>query len=158
MFESASQEFMLEALALAEQSVANGGGPFGAVIVKDGKIIGRGTNTVTQSNDPTAHAEVNAIRESANTLQNFDLTGCDLYTSCEPCPMCLGAIYWARMRKVFYGNTREDAKRIGFDDSFIYDQIDLSPEKRTIPSFPFLSDAAAKAFQLWDEKEDKIPY
>ena len=115
--------FMRQAIELSEENVRSGGGPFGAVIVRDGRVIATGTNGVTRLNDPTAHAEVTAIRNAARALGTFDLSGCEIYTSCEPCPMCLGAIYWARIGKMYYGNDQEDARRIGFDDSFIYPQI-----------------------------------
>ena len=133
-------------------------GPFGAVIVKDGKIIARGANRVTASVDPTAHAEVNAIREAARVLGTFDLSGCEIYTSCEPCPMCLGAIYWAHLDKVYYGNTKADAKEIGFDDSFIYDELALPLEKRHLNVVPMMRDEAIKAFEKWENKSDKIEY
>jgi tRNA(Arg) A34 adenosine deaminase TadA len=149
---------MLEAIAMAEDSVKKGGGPFGAVIVKEGKIIARASNSVTLHNDPTAHAEVSAIRKACAALNTFDLSGCEIYTSCEPCPMCLSAIYWARLDKIYYGNTKEDAKNIDFDDSFIYEQIALKPEQRTIPAIPLLREQALKAFKMWKDKEDKIEY
>lgn len=125
--------YMVKAINLAKKSVEKGGGPFGAVIVKDGIIVAQGSNCVTLNNDPTAHAEVTTIRKACKKLQTFDLSGCEIYTSCEPCPMCLSAIYWAHIDKIYYGCTKTDAKDIGFDDSFIYDQIDLKPEKRSIP-------------------------
>ena len=122
--------FMRQAIELSEENVRSGGGPFGAVIVRDGRVIATGTNGVTRLNDPTAHAEVTAIRNAARALGTFDLSGCEIYTSCEPCPMCLGAIYWARIGKMYYGNDQEDARRIGFDDSFIYEEIALPPAQR----------------------------
>lgn len=152
------EDFMREAIALSCSSVEHGGGPFGAVIVRDGKIIARGSNSVTLLNDPTAHAEVSAIRVACSSEKNFKLEGCELYTSCEPCPMCLAAAYWAGISKIYYGNNRTDAAEIGFDDSFIYDQIDVAPEKRTVPSEPMLRDEALRAFRMWSEKEDKVEY
>ncbi|MDD3893256.1 MAG: nucleoside deaminase [Bacteroidales bacterium] len=149
---------MREAIRLSVKNIANNGGPFGAVIVKDNTIIARGTNRVTSSIDPTAHAEIVAIREAATKLNNFDLSGCTIYTSCEPCPMCLSAIYWARIDRVFYGNTKDDAKRIGFDDSFIYDEIKLPIEKRAITTTQLLRDEAIKGFRKWEELEDKTEY
>ena len=125
-----NEDFMREAIALSVENVKQGGGPFAAVIVKDGKVVAKAANRVTANNDPTAHAEVSAIREAARRLGTFDLSGCEIYTSCEPCPMCLGAIYWAHLDKMYYGNDKHDAKRIGFDDSFIYDEIALKPEER----------------------------
>lgn len=152
------QDFMREAIALAVESVAAGGGPFGAVVVKDGRIVSRGSNRVTLANDPTAHAEVNAIRQAAAALGTFDLSGCELYTSCEPCPMCLGAIYWAHIDKVYYGCTKADAKEAGFDDSFIYDEMALPHEARRLASERLLGDEAMAAFRAWGEKTDKIKY
>lgn len=152
------QDFMREAIALAVESVAAGGGPFGAIVVKDGRIVSRGSNRVTLANDPTAHAEVNAIRQAAATLGTFDLSGCELYTSCEPCPMCLGAIYWAHIDKVYYGCTKADAKEAGFDDSFIYDEMALPHEARRLASERILGDEAMAAFRAWGEKTDKIKY
>lgn len=149
---------MREAIKLSLDNIDHDGGPFGAVIVKDGKIIARGANRVTASVDPTAHAEVNAIREAARVLGAFDLSGCEIYTSCEPCPMCLGAIYWAHLDKVYYGNTKADAKEIGFDDSFIYDELALPLEKRHLNVVPMMRDEAIKAFEKWENKSDKIEY
>lgn len=149
---------MLEAIKLSEDSVKGGGGPFGAVVVKDGKIVGRGHNQVTLSNDPTAHAEVTAIREAAKNLGTFDLSGCTIYTSCEPCPMCLGAIYWARLGKVFYGNNKADAARIGFDDKFIYDELERPLSQRVVPMERLMPDVSAKAFEMWADKTDKTEY
>lgn len=134
------------------------GGPFGAVVVKGGKIVGRGCNEVTSSNDPTAHAEIVAIRDACHRLKTFDLEGCELYTSCEPCPMCLSAIYWARIQTVFYGNTRKDAAKIAFDDDFIYREVALPIRKRSLKMKQLLRNEALKAFAEWQEKEDKIPY
>lgn len=136
----------------------NDGGPFGAVIVKDGKIIAEGNNKVTSTNDPTAHAEMVAIRNACEKLNTFDLSGCELYTSCEPCPMCLSAIYWARLDKVYYANTRKDAAEIDFDDDFIYNEIPLSIEKRSIPMIKIDSEEALKVFKDWKEKEDRVEY
>lgn len=151
-------KFMRKAIALSIANVAKGGGPFGAVIVKDGKIIATGVNKVVSHNDPTAHAEVNAIRKAAKKSGTFDLAGCDIYTSCEPCPMCLGAVYWAHLDKIYYGNNKTDAKNIGFDDSFIYEEIDLKPENRKVKTTQLLSDEAIKAFELWANKADKTKY
>ena len=134
------------------------GGPFGAVVVRKGRIIGRGWNQVTSTNDPTAHAEVVAIRDACANLETFQLTDCELYTSCEPCPMCLSAVYWARIPTVYYGNTRGDAAAIGFDDDFIYQQVPLPPEKRAIKMTPFLREAAQATFKAWAAKSDKVRY
>ena len=152
------EEYMIEAIKLSIDSVLNGGGPFGAVIVKDGKVISKAFNSVTLTNDPTAHAEVNAIRQACKSLNTFFLDGAELYTSCEPCPMCLAAAYWARIKNIYFGNSRSDAANINFDDSFIYDEIPLNPTTRSIPSVQILKEHAIKAFELWDEKEDKIEY
>ena len=152
-------KFMREALREAETGMRDGrGGPFGCVIVRKGKIIARGHNRVTSTNDPTAHAEVTAIRNACAELETFTLDDCELYTSCEPCPMCLAAIYWARIPKIFYGNTRADAAAIGFDDDFIYQQIPLAPEQRAIAMKPLLRDEALAGFREWTEKENKIRY
>lgn len=150
--------FMRKAIALSLKNIENGGGPFAAVIVKEGKIIATGANRVTANTDPTAHAEVNAIRKAAKKLGTFDLSGCEIYTSCEPCPMCLGAVYWAHLDKMYYGNTKADAKNIGFDDSFIYDEIELKPENRRLQSLQLLPDEAIKAFESWVNTSDKIEY
>jgi tRNA(Arg) A34 adenosine deaminase TadA len=152
------EEFMQEAIDLSIKNVDNNGGPFGAVIVKDGKIIARGVNRVTSNNDPTAHAEVNAIREAAAYLGTFDLQGCEIYSSCEPCPMCLGAIYWARLDKLYFANTKLDAKNIDFDDSFIYEELDLPIEKRKISTKQMLREEALEAFNKWKNKTDKTEY
>ena len=141
-----------------ELSIENVGGPFGAVIAKNGEIIATGVNWVTASCDPTAHAEVSAIRAAAAKLGTFDLSGYEIYTSCEPCPMCLGAIYWARLDKMYYANNKTDAKNIGFDDSFIYDELELKPENRKLPSEVMLREEAIKAFEAWSSKTDKIEY
>ncbi|POY34754.1 tRNA-specific adenosine deaminase [Solitalea longa] len=152
-------EFMTEAIRLSMDGPLKGeGGPFGCVIVKDGKIVGRGNNQVLLSNDPTAHAEVVAIRDACKNLGTFQLDGCEVYTTCEPCPMCLGAIYWARPDIVYYANTREDAASIGFDDDFIYRQIPLNLTERQIPMFPLGREQALKAFKCWEEKPDKHLY
>ena len=153
-----NKKFMRKAIALSIDNVQNGGGPFGAVIVKDGKIIATGVNGVARHNDPTAHAEVSAIRKAAKKLGTFNLEGCEIYTSCEPCPMCLGAVYWARLDKMYYGNTKTDAKNIGFDDSFIYDEIELTPENRKIKTIHLLNEEAIKAFEAWTDKKDKTEY
>ena len=153
------QKFMSEAVKSAIKSMHdNKGGPFGCIIVKDGKIIGRGVNKVTSTNDPTAHAEIIAIREACKNLDSFQLEGCILFTSCEPCPMCLGAIYWARPKKVYYGSNQKDAAAIGFDDEFIYKEIALPKDKRSIPFEQCARDIALEPFRQWKEKEDKIEY
>lgn len=149
---------MREAIRLSEENVTNGGGPFGAVIARDGEIIATGVNRVTASHDPTAHAEVSAIREACRKLGTFDLNGCVIYTTCEPCPMCLGAIYWAHLDKIYFGNNKTDAKNVGFDDSFIYAELELPRDKRKLPSEILLSDEAIKAFQMWESKADKVEY
>lgn len=151
-------KFMKKAIALSVENVTKGGGPFGAVIVKDGKIVATGTNGVTRHNDPTAHAEVSAIRKASRKLGTYNLEGCVIYTSCEPCPMCLGAVYWAHLDKMYYGNTKTDAKNIGFDDSFIYDEIDLKPANRKLKSEQLLENEAIKAFDAWTNKVDKTEY
>ena len=153
------KDFMRRAIELSKSNMDNNiGGPFGAVIVKDGKIIGEGANKVTSANDPTAHAEVVAIREACKNLDNFSLQGCTVYTSCEPCPMCLSAIYWARIDRVYYANTQKDAANIDFDDSFLYQQVALPPQSRTLPALPLLREEAVKVFEEWKNKTDKIPY
>lgn len=149
---------MRKAISLSVENVSNGGGPFGAVIARNGEIIATGVNRVTSNCDPTAHAEVMAIRKACEALNTFDLSGCEIYASCEPCPMCLGAIYWAHLDKMYYGNTKEDAKDIGFDDSFIYDEIDLKPSDRRLSSQHILHDEAMEAFKDWSVKKDKIEY
>ncbi len=149
---------MQRAITLSEESVKNGGGPFGAVIAKDGLVIAEAANRVTLDHDPTAHAEVSAIREACRKLDTFDLSGCNIYTSCEPCPMCLGAIYWAHLDKIFYGNDRLDAARIGFDDDFIYKELSLGVDKRKKDTQRILSDQARKAFDMWMTKADKTEY
>ena len=152
------RELMMRAIKLSEESVRNGGGPFGAVIAKDWELIAEASNCVTIDCDPTAHAEVSAIRKATKKLGTFDLKGCVIYTSCEPCPMCLGAIYWARLDKIFYANDRKDAAAIGFDDDFIYKEIELEPDKRNKPSEILMRDEASKAFRMWTEKSDKTEY
>ncbi len=149
---------MQRAITLSEESVKNGGGPFGAVIAKDGLVIAEAANRVTLDHDPTAHAEVSAIREACRKLDTFDLSGCNIYTSCEPCPMCLGAIYWAHLDTIFYGNDRLDAARIGFDDDFIYKELSLGVDKRKKDTQRILSDQARKAFDMWMTKVDKTEY
>ncbi len=157
--ENTHKEFMREAIKLSQQGMDNNdGGPFGAIVVKDGKIIGRGNNRVTSSNDPTAHAEVVAIREACQYLDSFQLEDCTIYTSCEPCPMCLGAIYWARPAKMFYACSREDAAAIEFDDDFIYKEIALPIAERKIPTEQLLQEEGQQVFKAWTEKEDKIEY
>lgn len=153
------EAFMREAIKEAEAGLqGNRGGPFGCVVVRRGEIIARGNNRVTSSNDPTAHAEITAIREACRALYTFQLSDCELYTSCEPCPMCLAAVYWARIPKLYYGNTRLDAAAIGFDDAFIYQQIPLPPEDRTLVMQPLLRDEAQAAFRAWQAKPDKVRY
>lgn len=152
------EQLMRRAIELSIESVNNGGGPFGAVIARNGEIIAEGSNRVTLDNDPTAHAEVSTIREACKKLGTFDLSGCEIYTSCEPCPMCLGAIYWAHLDKIYYGNNRNDAAAIGFDDDFIYKEIALPVYRRHKPSEILLRDEAIKAFMLWQNKADKTEY
>ncbi|MBW7887465.1 MAG: nucleoside deaminase [Bacteroidetes bacterium] len=153
------EEFMCEAIRLSMENVASGnGGPFGCVIVKNGNIIARGVNTVTTSNDPTAHAEIVAIREACKVLGSFQLDGCELYTSCEPCPMCLGAIYWARPGKIYFANGRGDAAKIGFDDLFIYEELPRAIHERKIPTEQFLRDEALAVFHAWQKSEIKKEY
>lgn len=150
---------MREAIRLADEGVRAGrGGPFGCVIVRQGRVVGTGNNRVTSTNDPTAHAEVTAIRDACAKLGTFQLSDCALYTSCEPCPMCLSAIYWARIPTVFYGNTRQDAAAIGFDDDFIYQQVPLPPEQRSVAMKALLPDEAIVTFRAWESKSDKIRY
>lgn len=153
-----ANEMMHKAIKLSIEGIRAGGGPFGAVVVKDGKEVASAYNEVTLKNDPTAHAEVTAIRLAAEKLNSFDLSGCELYASCEPCPMCLSAIYWARIEKVYYGNTKHDAKSIGFDDSFIYDQFNLPEKERSVTVTQLLRNEALEAFEIWKNKEDKIEY
>ena len=149
---------MKRAIELSIKSVNNGGGPFGSVIVKGDKIIAEGSNKVTSNNDPTAHGEIVAIREACKKLNNFSLNGSELYSTCEPCPMCLSAIYWARIDKIYYANTREDARKIDFDDSLIYTELQKNIDKRKIPMIQMMRNEALKAFELWDKKKDKVKY
>ncbi len=158
MITEQDKQFMREAIRLADESVKHGGGPFGAVIVKDGEIIAGSSNSVTIDHDPTAHAEVNTIRKACQKLGTFDLSGCTIYTSCEPCPMCLGAIYWAHIGRIFYGNTRKDARDIDFADDFIYEELDRPLDERTVPIINMLRDEALNSFRLWTEKTDKTVY
>ncbi len=151
-------KFMLKAIELSIKSAETIGGPFGCVIVKENKIISEGSNKVTSTNDPTAHAEIVAIREACIKLNTFNLVGCELYSTCEPCPMCLSAIYWSHIDKIFYANTRDDAKNIDFDDSFIYSEINKKIGDRKIQMIQMHRDKALKAFKIWDEKVDKIKY
>jgi tRNA(Arg) A34 adenosine deaminase TadA len=153
------EKFMMQAIDLSQNGVRNNeGGPFGCIIVKDDTIVGRGNNKVTSSNDPTAHAEVVAIRDACKNLGTFQLEGCEIYTSCEPCPMCLGAIYWVRPKMVYFANTRQDAASIGFDDSMIYEELGIDLDKRKIPIINLGREDALKIFVEWQNKEDKISY
>jgi len=153
------EKFMRIAIGLSEYNVKQGqGGPFGAVIVKDGLIIARSANRVIPENDPTAHAEVSVIRLACKELGTFNLTGCEIYTSCEPCPMCLGAIYWARIDKIYYANTKTDAAAIGFDDHYIYTELECNMDKRKLPFIQLLRDEALVAFKLWENSGSKIDY
>ncbi|RZK42055.1 MAG: nucleoside deaminase [Pedobacter sp.] len=157
--ETEHEKFMRIAIELSAQNVLQSlGGPFGAVIVKDGEIIAKSANIVTSSNDPTAHAEIAAIRIACSKLNSFDLSGCVVYTSCEPCPMCLAALYWARVNAVYYGNTKADAAKINFDDQFIYEELDKPLEARKLPIKQLLRDEAQEAFILWDKSAMKIDY
>ncbi len=149
---------MREAIRLATENVQNGGGPFGAIVVRDGEIIGRGTNRVTVSKDPTAHAEINAIRDACSRLGYWQLDDCILYSSCEPCPMCLGAIYWARPAALFFANTREDAAAIRFDDDFIYHELSLPLSARSIPTTQLLREEGLKVFASWEANPEKVRY
>jgi len=153
-----NNKFMMRAIELSIKSVNSGTGPFGAVIVKDNKIIAEGFNTVTLTNDPTSHAEIVAIRTACKSLNNFSLEGYDLYTTCEPCPMCLSAIYWARINKIYYANTRSDAHKIDFSDSLIYEELNKTIKERKIPMNQMMRDEALKAFEMWDNKKDKVKY
>ena len=153
-----SNKFMKRAIELSIKSVNSGTGPFGAAIVKDNKIISEGFNTVTLTNDPTSHAEIVAIRIACKGLSNFSLEGCDLYTTCEPCPMCLSAIYWARIDKIYYANTRDDAQKIDFDDSLIYSELQKNIKKRKISMIQMMRNEALKTFELWNKKTDKVKY
>jgi guanine deaminase len=159
MEDAAAKEFMYEAIRLSVENVESGtGGPFGAVVVKDGRIIARGMNLVTSLKDPTAHAEVVAIREACKILNDFQLTGCEIYTSCEPCPMCLGAIYWARPDKLYFANTKADAAAIDFDDAFIYEELSLPLEKRKLFTKQMMREEALEAFSNWLSSQKKMAY
>jgi len=149
---------MERAIALSLESVKSGGGPFGAVIIKNNEIISEGMNRVTKNNDPTAHGEIVAIRNACKNLNDFSLKGCELYTSCEPCPMCLSAIYWSRIDKIYYANTRDDAKRIDFDDSLIYSELSKKIKERKIPTTQLMRDEALQGFKLWKNTENKVKY
>lgn len=153
-----NEKFMRQAIELAVENVKNGGGPFGAVVVRNDEVIATGVNRVTPNNDPTAHAEVNAIRAACTKLGTFDLTGCVIYSSCEPCPMCLGAIYWAHIDKIYFGANQHDAAAINFDDSFIYRELELPVGKRRKPAENILHEEALAPFNLWRNKEDKVEY
>jgi tRNA(Arg) A34 adenosine deaminase TadA len=159
MQKSPNPEFLRRAIALATENVASGaGGPFGAVIVRDGRIAGEGVNTVTTTHDPTAHGEVNAIRAAAKALGTFTLAGCELYTSCEPCPMCLAAAYWARIDAIYYGASAADAARAGFDDAFLYDELRKDQSARTLPATQLLGDEAWSSFAAWIASPNKVKY
>ncbi len=151
-------EFMKKAIELSVESVKKGGGPFGCVVVKNNIIVAEGSNKVTPTNDPTAHGEIVAIREACKKLNNFSLNGCELYSTCEPCPMCLAAIYWSRIDKIYYGNTREDARKIDFDDSLIYSELMKNSNERKIPMTQMMRKEALIAFEMWDKKKDKVKY
>ena len=151
-------KFMQKAIEISIESINSGGGPFGSVIVKDNKIISEGMNRVTVNNDPTAHGEIVAIRAATKVLNDFNLKGCELYTSTEPCPMCYSAIFWSRIDKIYYANTKEDAQRIDFDDSLIYSELQQSINKRKIPMIQLMRKEALVAFELWDKKTDKVKY
>lgn len=154
-----NENFMQEAIELAKKNLdLKNGGPFGAIIVKGGKIIGRGCNTVTSTNDPTAHAEINAIRDACRNLDSFQLEDCEIYSSCEPCPMCLGAIYWARPKKLYFAASREDASEAGFDDEEIYRELELPVDNRKLPTEQILQAEAKNVFQVWKELDNKIQY
>ena len=153
-----NEKYMRLAIEKSIESVENGGGPFGAVIVKDGEVVAVASNSVTIDNDPTAHAEVNAIRQACRKLGTFDLSGCEIYASCEPCPMCLASIYWARIDKLFYANTKSDADKIGFSDSFIYEEFAKPESERSIKVVSMLRDEALEAFKKWEAKTDKTEY
>lgn len=157
-FSNNDRKFMQMAIDLSVANIDEGGGPFGAVIVREGEVIATGANRVVPNNDPTAHAEVVAIRNACKELNSFDLSGCTLYASCEPCPMCLSAIYWARIERICYANTKSDAAAIDFDDSFIYDQLRLDYDQRSIRCDHFMRDEAMAAFRKWEEKDDKTEY
>lgn len=152
------KDFMRRAIDLSIENIKKGGGPFGAVIVKNGEIVAESGNSVTLDNDPTAHAEINTIRKAAKKLGTFDLSGCEIYSSCEPCPMCLGAIYWARIDSLYFGNNKVDADNIGFSDKFIYDEIDKDFSQRNLKTETMMRDEALEAFKIWQDKDDKIEY
>jgi guanine deaminase len=152
------EQFMQRAIALSIENIRQGGGPFACVIVRDGDILAEGANRVTAANDPTAHAEIVAIREACRKLGSWQLAGCDVYCSCEPCPMCLGAMYWARPARVFFANSARDAAEIGFDDLYIYEQMDLAPGERSIPMTQIMRAEALEAFALWRKMSDKVAY
>ncbi len=152
------QELMQRAIDLAVENVRNGGGPFGAVIARGGEIVAEGVNRVTSQHDPTAHAEVQAIRKACSKLNTFDLTGLDIYASCEPCPMCLGAIYWAHLDHLYFAGTKDDAARIGFDDAFIYKELPLPIHERKLPTEAMMNAEAQAPFVAWQEKDDKVEY
>jgi len=154
-----SNRYMARAIELSLENVRSGrGGPFAAVVVKEGKVIAEGTNRVTSTNDPTAHAEIVAVREACRALNTFQLTGCEIYTTCEPCPMCMGAIYWARPARVYFAATAADAARFGFDDSFIGQELQRPPAERKIPMTQMMPEEALAAFSLWERKPDKVKY
>jgi len=158
MIQTEEEKFMQEAILLAFENIKNGGGPFAALVVKNGKIVGKGANRVTANNDPTAHAEVMAIRDACKNLATFQLTDCEIYTTCEPCPMCLGAIYWARPTKIYYAANKADAAAINFDDKFIYEEIEKPVGKRKIPALELLRTAGIKVFEEWKNNEQHIDY
>jgi tRNA(Arg) A34 adenosine deaminase TadA len=154
-----SESWMAKAIELARENVRAGrGGPFAALVVRDGALVASGTNLVTSTNDPTAHAEIVAIREACRALGSFQLAGCEVYTTCEPCPMCMGAIYWARPARLYYAGTRADAARVGFDDAYIYEQIETPVEARAIPMTQLMREGALAAFAEWERKSDKVQY
>lgn len=157
--EAGREAFMQEAIELAIENVNSGrGGPFAALVVRDGTIIARGTNRVTTWHDPTAHAEVVAIRKACESIANFELTGCTLYTTCEPCPMCMGAAYWARLDRVMYASTRDEAAAVGFDDAHIYDELKRPPAERRIPMQQILADEAQRVFKAWEQFDERVEY
>ena len=153
-----ANQFMQMAIDLAKENIKNGGGPFGAVIVKDGEIVATGVNRVTSNQDPTAHAEVQAIRAACQKLNTFVLAGCEIYSSCEPCPMCLGAIYWSRMSKLYFAASKNDAASVDFSDAFIYQELDLEPSQRSLATRVMMAKEGAQVFDLWREQTDKIEY
>ena len=152
------RKFMRQAIDLSIENVRNGGGPFGAVIVRNGEVVATGVNNVVPHCDPTAHAEVSAIRKACQKVGNFKLDGCTIYTSCEPCPMCLSAIYWAGIERIFYGNTKQDAEDINFSDKFIYDELALPMTERRVPAVNIMREEALEAFRDWEDKSDKVEY